>query len=107
MANSVGVITLTGEVGNVNAEEMRSALQAQLDARPDALMVDLTLDLLGSAGLMMLMQIHRSAEQGRMAFGVMAASRPALRPLELSGLLCALPLFDTAPEAVRSLRRDD
>ncbi|MEU0884069.1 STAS domain-containing protein [Lentzea sp. NPDC005914] len=105
--NGVVVVTLTGEVDMVNAEEMRSALQAQLDARPDVLVVDLALDFLGSAGLMMLIQIHRSAEQGGSRFGVVASSRPAWRPLELSGLANVLPLFDSAPEAVKSLRTGD
>ncbi|KJK40112.1 hypothetical protein UK23_40520 [Lentzea aerocolonigenes] len=101
------VVTLTGEIDMVNAGEVRSALQARLDERPDALVVDLALEFLGSAGLMMLMEIQRAAKEEGVAFGVVATSRPASRPLELSGLSAALPLFDSAPEAVKSLRKSD
>ncbi|MET9634453.1 STAS domain-containing protein, partial [Lentzea sp. NPDC006480] len=49
--NGVVVVTLTGEVDMVNADEVRSTLQAQLDELPRALVVDLALEFLGSAGL--------------------------------------------------------
>ena len=105
--NGVVVVTLTGEVDLANADEVRSALQAQLDEQPRALVVDLALEFLGSAGLMMLMEIQRAAEENGVALGVVATSRPASRPLELTGLTDALPLFDSAPDAVKSLRKSD
>ena len=88
-------------------DKVRSALQTLLDERPEALVVDLALEFLGSAGLMVLMEIQAGAEQDGVRFGVVASSRPALPPLELSGLTDALALFDSAPEAVKSSRTGD
>jgi anti-anti-sigma factor len=105
--HGVVVVTLTGEIDLVNADEVRAALQAQLEARPGGLVLDLALDFLGSAGLAVLVEVQRNAQREEVAFGVVATGSAALRSLELSGLRDSLPLFGGVPEAVKSLRRDD
>lgn len=105
--HGVVVVTLTGEVDLVNADEIRAALQARLDTRPCGLVLDLALEFLGSAGLAMLVEVQRSAQREGVGLGVVATGSAALRSLELSGLQDSLPLFGGVPEAVKSLRRGD
>ncbi|HEX7303837.1 STAS domain-containing protein [Lentzea sp.] len=102
--DGVVVVTLTGEVDLVNAEEVRAALQARLDARPAGLVVDLAVEFLGSPGLAVLVEIDRDAARQEVPFGVVASTRAAALPLVLTGLDDALRVFGSAPEAVRSLR---
>jgi anti-sigma B factor antagonist len=105
--DGVVVVTVTGEVDLANAGEMRSALQEQLDPSLHGLVVDLALDFLGSTGLAVLIDVQRSAERDGVAFGVVTTTRSALRPLELTGLTETFSLFDSVPEAIKSLRQYD
>ncbi|WP_434443963.1 STAS domain-containing protein [Lentzea sp. E54] len=104
--DGIVVVTLTGEVDLVNADELGSALRTRLEARPDGLVVDLALDFLGSPGLALLVKLDLDAARAGVPFGLVTSSRAARLPLELTGLTDTLPLFDSAPEAVKSLRRD-
>ena len=103
--SGIAVVKLTGEVDMTNAQDTRSVLQAQLDARPDVLIVDLAVGFFGSAGLATLVEAHQRAEHDHVAFAVVASERPARRPIEISGLQDAFPLYSTVEEAVEALRK--
>jgi anti-anti-sigma factor len=67
--------------------------------------VDLSgVEFLGSAGLSVLIQASQQAEQGATTLRIIATAPPALRPLEISGLLDVLPVRRSLTEALQGLR---
>ncbi|WP_439658455.1 STAS domain-containing protein [Lentzea sp. HUAS TT2] len=105
--DGVVLVTLTGEIDTTNAQDTRSALQSQLDTRPDVLIVDLAVDFFGSAGLTTLFEAHERAEREHVAFAVVAAGHAPRRALEVSGLDREFAVFDTVADAYEALRTID
>ncbi len=69
------------------------------------LVLDLSrVDFLAASGLTVLTDTDDRALRDRLAWALVANSRPVLRPLEVLGLREALPTFDTVPDAVAAVR---
>lgn len=102
-SDGIGTVVVAGDVDLLTAPRMASAVeQAQEPGR--AVLLDLSdVDFLGSAGLSVLVQAARRADdvQGRLA--VLVTRHPVQRAIEVTGLDAALNIFKTADEATEFL----
>lgn len=99
------VVTVAGEVDTLTAPRMRAALDGALrSAAARRVVVDLRkVSFLGSAGLVALVQAARQAEQRREPLRIVVDEhRPALRPIQLTGLDGVLTLYRSVAEAFAS-----
>lgn len=84
--DGVSVLTVAGEVDMVSAPALREALVPSL-ADGTTFVVDMTgVTFLGSAGLAVLVEAARVAQQQNAALKVVATARAVTRPLEATGL---------------------
>lgn len=102
------VLTLEGEVDMLTAPVLRRRLGEAFNGDPTHLIVDLSgVEFLGSHGLAALLDAQeRAGAEGR-SLAVVAGTRAARRPIEISGLAQVLNLcedLDQAQEAVRAAR---
>ncbi|MFD5826621.1 STAS domain-containing protein [Lentzea sp. NPDC060358] len=104
--DGVLVATVTGDLDPVGVASAGTALDGLLDKRPAALVVDLAVSFLSSAGLSMLLKLHGRAQDDEIGFVIVAQDHAAQHPLFLTGLSEVLPLADTVDAAVDSLRKN-
>ena len=87
------IVHVSGEIDMSTSETMAERLLGRLAERPPVLVIDLSgVEFLGSAGLSVLIEASQQAEQGATTLRIVATAPPALRPLEISGLLSVLPV---------------
>ncbi|GHH42835.1 STAS domain-containing protein [Lentzea cavernae] len=103
--DGVLVATVTGELDPATVDGVGTALGDLLDKRPPALVVDLAVSFLSSAGLSMLLKLHGRAQNDEIGFVIVAEDNAAQHPLFITGLSEVLPLADTVDAAVESLRK--
>jgi len=81
-------VSAAGEVDTFTAARLRSLLDAELERRPPALVVDLSaVQFLGSAGLAVLVEAQKAADARTVALRLIANTRAVIRPLEVTGLI--------------------
>lgn len=102
--DGVLVATVTGELDAATVDAAGTALTELLDKQPAALVVDLAVSFLSSAGLSMLLKLHGRAQNDGIGFVIVAQDNAAQHPLFISGLSEVLPLADTVDAAVESVR---
>ena len=96
-----GTVTVTaaGEVDAATAPLLHSVLDTQLQRRPRELVVDLSgIRFLASAGLTVLVAVHKSAHDRDVALRLVAATRAVTGALRVTGLI---DLFTVPPAAPR------
>ncbi|WP_329790026.1 STAS domain-containing protein [Lentzea sp. DG1S-22] len=99
-APGVTVLAVSGEVDMVSAPTLRDALVNGL-GDGGTFVVDMTgVTFLGSAGLAVLVEAARVAQQHEAALKVVAKARAVTRPLEATGLGEVLSLHQTVEEAL-------
>lgn len=103
------VLTVDGEVDMLTTPVLRRRIGEAFNGDPTHLIVDLSgVEFIGSHGLAALLDAQeRAGEEGR-SLSVVAGTRAARRPIEISGLAQVLNLcedLDQAQEAVPSARR--
>ncbi|MFD9701637.1 STAS domain-containing protein [Lentzea sp. NPDC059081] len=103
--DGVLVATISGELDPDTVDAVGAALFDLFDEKPHALVVDLAVAFMSSAGLSMLLKLHSRAQTDEIGFAVVAKNNAAQDPLFISGLSEVLPLADTVDEAVESLRK--
>jgi anti-sigma B factor antagonist len=98
------VLTVAGDIDLSTADKLQVAIDAVLDHRPPAFIIDLSaVEFLGSVGLRLLFTTNERAEiPGR--FAVVADSPATRKPIQLTDLDKIFALFSTLDDAVRSLR---
>ncbi len=89
-------ISVAGEIDSSSAPQLRSRLDAVLDAG----VTDLTIDLdrvtfLDSAGLCVLAAAHRRSVRDGVRLTVIATSRAVIRPMQITGLYSLLEVVET------------
>jgi anti-sigma B factor antagonist len=106
VGNRDGVVVLTvgGEVDLVTIPALEDAIGGVVADSPAALVIDLTtVDFLASAGLRLLAatqeQVGKSAP-----FAVVARGPATRRPIQLTGLDEAFPLYQTLEDALTDVR---
>jgi anti-anti-sigma factor len=101
----VAIVHVSGEIDMATSETMAERVLGRLAERPPTLVIDLSgVEFLGSAGLSVLIEASQQAEQGATTLRIIATAPPALRPLEISGLLDILPVCRSLTEALQGLR---
>jgi anti-anti-sigma factor len=101
----VAIVHVSGEIDMATSETMAERVLGRLAERPPTLVIDLSgVEFLGSAGLSVLIEASQQAEQGATTLRIIATAPPALRPLEISGLLDMLPVCRSLTEALQGLR---
>jgi anti-anti-sigma factor len=99
----IAVLRVTGEIDMCTAPELRSQLEETASAT-QGLVLDLEkVQFLASAGLSILVELAREAEENRLRWGVVATGRAVLRPLEAVGLLPIIPVHPTVADAVAAM----
>ncbi|WP_020658692.1 STAS domain-containing protein [Amycolatopsis benzoatilytica] len=95
------VLVLRGDLDLGTAPQLTAAVAA-VSGEPALLVLDLAgVEFLASAGLTALLAACREAPAGT-EVRIVAAGRPTMRPIQLTGLEDALPLYQTLEEALSS-----
>ncbi|MFJ6671195.1 STAS domain-containing protein [Actinosynnema sp. NPDC091369] len=99
----VAVVAVHGEVDMDTCDELRSWVVEALDARPEALVLDLGgVVVFGSIGLSLLMEARHRAQRCAAGFAVATDQRAVLAPLTETGVLDLLDVHPTVPEAAET-----
>jgi anti-sigma B factor antagonist len=99
-AGEAEVLALAGELDMATAPEANAALERRLAQAPSVLVVDLTaVTFLGSVGLAALARAHEAAGD-RVSLRVVAANRAVRRPIELTGLIEELAVYESLQHAL-------
>ena len=93
-----------GSVDLLTAPALRTCVNDHVGS-PAGLVLDMTgVNFLAASGLTVLADTDRRARQDNLAWGLVASTRPVLRPLEVLGLDEALPTYESVPDAVAAVR---
>jgi anti-sigma B factor antagonist len=104
--DEIVLLTVGGDVDLSTAPILERAIDAVLNGRPRAFIIDLSaVEFLGSAGLKLLVAANERCEFPS-SFGVVANNSAARRPIEITQLDQFVSLFPTLNDAVTSLRGD-
>lgn len=99
----VAVVHVSGEIDLATCDVVEEAVFARLAERPATLVIDLSrVGFMGSAGLSLLVQAAKEAEQLATPLHIVVASLPVLRSLEISGLDSFLPISRSVSAALRA-----
>jgi anti-sigma B factor antagonist len=97
----VAVIHVSGEIDMTSRDAVERVLTRTVDGRPETVVIDLSeVTFFGSSGLQMLAEARAHAAANKVALRLVASSRKVLRPLEITGMTAAFPVYATVPEAV-------
>ena len=100
------VIRAAGEIDLVTADRLRTALATGFDDlhQGEILVIDLPeVTFLASHGLEMLVDATETAQQrGELLRIVVGHNRSVIRPIQLTGLVDVLALFNTVEDAVQA-----
>ncbi|MBE1469788.1 STAS domain-containing protein [Kibdelosporangium phytohabitans] len=96
----IPLMRVLGDVDLATAPVFQKAVREQL-AQRQKFVVDMDgVDFLSSAGLAVLVDLRQQMADQDLKWAVVAARQTVTRPLEITGLLTILPIFDTVPAAV-------
>jgi anti-sigma B factor antagonist len=96
------VLAVSGEVDMLSAPQLAEAIHTALEARPAALIVDLSkVEFLASAGMTVLVSAH--AEAPPTQFVVVADGAATSRPIKLMGIDRVMPLYSTVDNALSGI----
>jgi anti-sigma B factor antagonist len=97
-------VSVSGELDQGTAPELREALAEALGDPTLAVLVDLSdCNFIDSTGLSLLVEAKRRLAEDRRRFGVCCPDADVRRLLELTGIDRAVGLFDSRDEAVAAL----
>ena len=99
--DEVDVLAVGGELDALTAPQLDEAINASFAKEPTALVVDLLgLEFLASAGMTVLLDGQKTANQLKSRFGVVADGPRTSRPMKLMGLDQELDLYPTLDAAL-------
>ena len=102
--NTLQAVSVSGELDQSTAPELRAALSGAFDQSPGGVLVDLSdCAFIDSTGLSLLVETKRHLAEDSRPFGVCCPDADVRRLLELTGIDQAVGLFDTRDEAVAAL----
>ncbi|CAM3292636.1 anti-sigma factor antagonist [Kibdelosporangium persicum] len=96
----IPLLRVLGDVDLATAPVLQQAVQEQVAQRQKFVMDMDGVDFLSSAGLAVLVDLRQQMEDQNLKWAVVAARQTVTRPLEITGLLTILPIFDTVPAAL-------
>lgn len=99
-ASGAVVLHVAGEIDLVTAPRLEESVTRELAHRPKILVIDLTdVAFLASAGMSVLVAAHNQAGE-HTDLRVVASGSATFRPLELTGLVQALQVYQSLHEAL-------
>nr|CTQ97718.1 Anti-sigma F factor antagonist (spoIIAA-2); Anti-sigma B factor antagonist RsbV [Kibdelosporangium sp. MJ126-NF4] len=99
----VPLLRVLGDVDLATAPVFQQAVREQV-ARRHKFVVDMDgVDFLSSAGLAVLVDLREQMAENNLKWAVVAGRQTVTRPLEITGLLTILPIFDTVPAAMDAI----
>jgi anti-sigma B factor antagonist len=97
----VRALLVGGELDMLTAPLLAEEIGSQLAVGPRAVIIDLTaVSFLGSSGLFVLVQAKEAASRDGVSLSIVADSQAVLRPLEITGMVRLIEIFDSFPEAL-------
>lgn len=97
-------VSITGELDQSTAPELRATLASSLENPTDPILVDLSAcEFIDSTGLSILVEAKRRLEEQQERFGVCCPADDVRRLFELTGIDQALDLYGSHDEAVAGL----
>jgi anti-sigma B factor antagonist len=97
-------VSVSGELDQATAPELRDALSTSLGNAHGAVLVDLSeCGFIDSTGLSLLVETKRRLDEENREFGVCCPDEDVRRLLELTGISQAVGLFTSREEAVAAL----
>lgn len=104
LVDGVVVTRAAGEIDAHSVDTVRAEVVQQLDQGPPSFVLDLSeVAFLASAGVHMLIEQSRLAQQRGAVFVVVADQRAVLHTLETTGVLGMFTVFPTVPAAIHAL----
>ena len=104
--NGLHTVSVSGELDQGTAPELREALAEALGDPTMPVLVDLSdCNFIDSTGLSLLVEAKRRLTEERRRFGVCCPDADVRRLLELTGIDRAVGLFDSRDDAVAGLSR--
>ncbi|MFJ5985772.1 STAS domain-containing protein [Lentzea sp. NPDC092896] len=100
------VVAVSGELDVVSVDKVGTALFDHVAKQPDGLVVELTVDFMGSSALSMLLELYGRAQREKVGFAIVATAVAAARPLMASALTQVLPVAQSVDEAVKSIHEE-
>lgn len=95
------VVVVAGEIDMLTAARVTDTLLAQLNSRPEVMVVDMDgVRFLSSMGLAALALTERVARERGVELRVVATSRATLRPLEITGMSSELVVHASREQAL-------
>jgi anti-sigma B factor antagonist len=99
------VVAVTGEIDMTNRGPVLAVLTAQLDERPEALVVDLTeTAFFGTTGIRVLLETARHASDLGVEMAVATEQRAVLRPLQITDVDECLNIHPTVKLALAAVQ---
>jgi anti-sigma B factor antagonist len=103
--NGVAVLHATGEIDLLTATALGERIREQLVPDNRVLVLDLSqVAFLGSAGLAEIVSASQAGSDNNIELVLVATGRAVLRPLEATGLLTMLTVYESVDEAVAATR---
>ncbi len=97
------VLRVSGEIDLLTANVLGERIREQLVPANNLLVLDLSdVAFLGSAGLAEIVSASQAGTDGGIRLVLVATNRAVLRPLEATGLLSLLTVYETVDEAITS-----
>jgi anti-sigma B factor antagonist len=104
-ADGMPMVGVTGEVDENTIGPIRSALSAQFDRHPPAIVLDLcATTFFGSTGLALLVESQQRAGKQGVIFAVVAPHRAVLRPMEVTGVDQVVSVHRALHDALAAIR---
>jgi anti-sigma B factor antagonist len=96
----IPLVRVLGDIDLATAPAFQRAMHEQV-AHRQKFVVDMDgVEFLSSAGLAVLVDLRQQMAEHDLKWAMVAARQTVTRPLEITGLLAILPIFDTLPAAV-------
>jgi anti-sigma B factor antagonist len=103
--DGTAVVAVTGEIDMTNRGPVLAVLTAQLDRRPEALVVDLTETVFfGTTGIRVLLETARRAQDLGVEMAVATDQRAVLRPLRITDVDESLNIRPTVGQALEAVQ---
>jgi anti-sigma B factor antagonist len=105
--HGVAVLRVAGEIDLLTASVLGEHLRNELGPASRSIVLDLTgVTFLGSSGLSEIVSASQAAAEDQISVCMVATNRAVLRPLEVTGLLTLLTVYDTVEAALRDCAVD-
>jgi anti-sigma B factor antagonist len=100
-ADHVAILHVSGEIDLLTANVLGERIREQLVPANHLLVLDLSdVAFLGSAGLAEIVSASQAGADSGIRLVLVAAGRAVVRPLEATGLLSLLTVYETVEEAI-------